>query len=89
MIYKMKLWQKIFISSLIASILLFAVCGIIVTISGHKRNLQSEKAEAFWMAKQMKKCVQKADWEGDDIGYCLQNPLVPDKFYFQYIRVMC
>ena len=74
MIYKMKLWQKIFISSLIASILLFAVCGIIVTISGHKRNLQSEK------------CVQQADQMGEDITDCFQNPLVSDKFFFQLYR---
>ena len=86
MIYKMKLWQKIFISSLIASILLFAVCGIIVTISGHKRNLQSEKEEAFWMASQMKKCVQQADQMGEDITECFQNPLVSDKFFFQLYR---
>ena len=38
------------------------------------------------MARQMKEYVQKADREGMDIGDCLQNPLVPDKFYFQLYR---
>ena len=83
MIYKMKLWQKIFVSSLIASILLFATCGIIVTVSGHKRNLQSEKADAFWMASKMKECILQADREHADIAGCLRNPLVSDRFYFQ------
>lgn len=43
MIYKMKLWQKIFIVSFITSIFLFAFCGIFITVSGHKLNFNFEK----------------------------------------------
>lgn len=44
MIYKMKLWQKIFIISFITSIFLFAFCGIFITVSGHKLNFNFEKS---------------------------------------------
>lgn len=43
MIYKMKLWQKIFIISFITSIFLFTFCGIFIIVSGHKLNFNFEK----------------------------------------------
>lgn len=83
MIYKMKLWQKIFISSLIASILLFAVCGIITTVSGHKRNLQSEEAQAVWMAGRMKEAAEAAYQKSGSCLAAFGNPLIPEDTYFQ------
>ncbi|MCD8170831.1 MAG: hypothetical protein LUE94_16270 [Clostridiales bacterium] len=83
MIYKMKLWQKIFISSLIASILLFAVCGIITTVSGHKRNLQSEEAQAVWMAGRMKEEAEAAYQKSGSCLAAFGNPLIPEDTYFQ------
>ena len=44
MIYRMKLWQKIFIVSLVTNIFLFAICGIFVMVSGHKLNLDYEQS---------------------------------------------
>ena len=78
MIYKMKLWQKICISSLIASILLFAVCGIITTVSGHKRNLQAEENQAVWLAGQVKEEVERAYREHKDLTAPFLNPLIPE-----------
>lgn len=83
MIYKMKLWQKICISSLIASILLFAVCGIITTVSGHKRNLQAEENQAVWLAGQMKAEVERAYREHKDLTAPFLNPLIPEDVCFQ------
>ncbi len=83
MIYKMKLWQKICISSLIASILLFAVCGIITTVSGHKRNLQAEENQAVWLAEQMKAEVERAYREHKDLTAPFLNPLIPEDVCFQ------
>ena len=83
MIYKMKLWQKICISSLIASILLFAVCGIITTVSGHKRNLQAEENQAVWLAGQMKAEVERAYMEHKDLTAPFLNPLIPEDVCFQ------
>lgn len=42
MIYKMKLWQKIFVSSFFISILLLGFCGIFTTVSAHRLNLEKE-----------------------------------------------
>lgn len=86
MIYKMKLWQKICISSLIASILLFAVCGIITTVSGHKRNLQAEENQAVWLAGQMKEEVERAYREHKDLTAPFLNPLIPEDVRFQVYR---
>ena len=86
MIYKMKLWQKICISSLIASILLFAVCGIITTVSGHKRNLQAEENQAVWLAGQMKAEVERAYREHKDLTAPFLNPLIPEDVCFQVYR---
>lgn len=86
MIYKMKLWQKICISSLIASILLFAVCGIITTVSGHKRNLQAEEDQAVWLAGQMKAEVERSYREQKDLTSPFSNPLIPDDVCFQVYR---
>ncbi|RGX30833.1 sensor histidine kinase [Enterocloster asparagiformis] len=86
MIYKMKLWQKICISSLIASILLFAVCGIITTVSGHKRNLQAEENQAVWLAGQVKEEVERAYREHKDLTAPFLNPLIPEDVCFQVYR---
>lgn len=86
MIYKMKLWQKICVSSLIASIFLFAVCGIITTVSGHKRNLQAEESRALWLAGQMKAEVEGAYCRGEDFTEPFSNPLIPGDVYFQIYR---
>lgn len=86
MIYKMKLWQKICVSSLIASILLFAICGIITTVSGHKRNLQSEEDQAVWLAGQMKAQVEEACRSGEDVAAVFLNPLIPEDVRFQIYR---
>lgn len=85
MIYKMKLWQKIFISSLLTSIFLFAVCGIITTVSGHKLNLQSERLAAIGLAGRMKEEVESGmGWE--DIPVRLNNRAVPPGVFFQIYR---